>query len=487
VKKRQLLLSAVSSLMIAVLALTAGTFAWFEFSLTPEVEAFDLDIVSGDALQIAVVNSPGAFGNIILKADFFNRQIDGAEASFPGVAAYNFDGADRDYKLNAATPKYSNETGTALDVSNNKLTFYSHLIDGKGKLSSSGRTLGRTYVDYTTLAEAVATFNSATNSFDDGGILRPAQAGNDFIHAKVYLRSNTSLKVNVDFNDMFKSVSDSTADVNAFNAILKSLRIAFVYKNMSTSVGDIKVFSDVNSLLKDTNETLSDSQRQEVARHDQYGFPLLYNRTGTTPEVTTDLYGNVLDPATDKHGVRTDTVSLNGFYGIKENLDTDDLSGKWGLFDGTNFSKQINGNYEVWETEAAVPSRWGYVKKEFTTEINLDFTSGEWLVDDDGNKLVYNAATTLIAGQYVVAFDNTMVNTYTYLTPNYADTKFNSYTRIEATGIQELFEITMGTDVISSSYEVNVYIWLEGYDKDTNLQVAGSSFNTLLKFTGVPV
>lgn len=240
-KKRHLLLSAVSSLMVAVLALTAGTFAWFEFSLTPSVESFDLNMVSGDALQIAVINEAGAFGNVVLKEDFYTYAA--ATKAFPGKLGSGTD--PNDYKLNAATPDYSGVNGTSLALTGNALTFYTHKE-------------GRTYTDYTNKADSIV--SGAT------GLLEAATPGNNYINVKVYFRANQSMKVFADVSALFTQAATHTP------SIMDSLRVAFISsKAADYSAPSVAVYADLSSGSVDANSKLSNYQLQYVQKVDEHG------------------------------------------------------------------------------------------------------------------------------------------------------------------------------------------------------------------------
>ena len=292
-KRKSLLLSAISALMVSVLMLTAASFAWFEFSLTPEIDSFQLDIVTGDSLQIGF-SADGAFSNKVYKDDIVRVSA----GKFP-----NNDGAN-DYKLNAATPDYDGGTGAELKLTDNALTFYT-FVDGQ------------TYQDYKDKTDVMYAAGTPPT-----GLLKNATAGNDYIEITLYLRANKAMAVSLETTDLFKA---HDSNVN-FTDILNSLRLVAVYSKVPNPKSAPAVLGTSAYVLynPDTNLTapLATNQMQNVVDlDDRTGLPVVpekkfadthFNKyTANTPVSNKIKLFDAVDPTT------TDDVDIFDVWQVR--------------------------------------------------------------------------------------------------------------------------------------------------------------------------
>lgn len=244
-KTRNLLLSSIAMLLVAVVALTGGTFAWFSGVNTVTVSSFNTEVVSSSALEAAYTIN-GTYKSLWSPTDLSTAQ-DGGVDVFKRPTS----------KLDAASLAYNGwdtitedtHSTTAADLAN--------------------------YITATTPGKpAFVVFNKDSESPQ----LIAAVEGNDFISLKLYFRASiengkdgTTVSA-IDLDKLF------TANNNNDIPISKSLRAAYAVRQVVNATG-----TDVSATSKfvikgiyapdndDQNLELDENQVQDAAS-DVYGW-----------------------------------------------------------------------------------------------------------------------------------------------------------------------------------------------------------------------
>ena len=185
-------LSAVALMLVGVVALTTASLAWFVYILFPEVDAFQVNIIAGDSLQIGLT-ADGAFSNTLYKDDLMKGQ---GNAYFPAkIAPETSEGIN--YRLNAATPAYDPFDPTKLLIENGQLKF----------------------------KKITAAYDIHSTSEN---IIDAEDLGNDFIQLKLYLRSNAAMNISL---KQPQNIFTTTEVIPLFQ-ITKALRLAVVFRKV---------------------------------------------------------------------------------------------------------------------------------------------------------------------------------------------------------------------------------------------------------------
>ena len=201
--RKNLIVSTIAMLMVAVVALTTASFAWFNLTVEPYVQEFDTTVISGNSLQIGLTHN-GTFSNY-LPISAFNASY----ASFPTL------------EMDAATPQYvtGDSAKLSLNPSLRTLTFLTSVSDITAEVG---------------LIKGAETVNINGSNF--------------YVNLNMFVRANTAMPVSVILNSadaggvvesIFTTKVNESADPTPTIDIQRSLRIAFV----STKVDAAGVYS----------------------------------------------------------------------------------------------------------------------------------------------------------------------------------------------------------------------------------------------------
>ncbi len=191
-RTRNLLISSIALLLVAVVGLAGGTFAWFTFANVVSISEFQTNVVTGDSLQASVAATGKVYQNYFLHSYL---ETEGALIRPMGTAV-----------MDAVTPAYAGANGIDLAITGN-----------------------------TTLSFSRATATSGAGEDPTFTLAAENTAGEDFISLKLFFKASANLTAQASgLDELFANVIEP---VGQEISILKSLRVAYIWRELDDEGG----------------------------------------------------------------------------------------------------------------------------------------------------------------------------------------------------------------------------------------------------------